>query len=70
MKRKYLIAVAVIALFLLAVVPIKSERSEYGGCDIAERTERVSLLLGNTIQGAKEQQQGCYSYIIYKLYVL
>lgn len=70
MKRKYLIA-TVVALILISLrVPIKSEQSEYGGCDIAERTERVSLLLGNTIKKAKDAQAGCYSYVTYRLYIL
>jgi hypothetical protein len=69
-NKKLLITGIVIVLLSLAVVPIKSERSEYGGCDIAERTERVDLILGGKISEAKEQQIGCFSYITYKLYVL
>ena len=70
MKKKTVVAVLVAVILLCLLIPFKSEKSEYGGCDIAERTERVSLLLGNNIEKAKQSQTDCHSYVTYKLYVL
>lgn len=57
-------------LCILWFVPIKTERTNWGSCDILAQEVSLHLLYGDTIEKAKDEYRNdCYDYI-FKLYVL